>query len=188
MTLYGGTIFVLSIHNKQSSNINFAITLRQLPWKSVKNIVEYYYMWKTTDRSINQRRIKALEAENKVSVIYIADPENEIKKSPKGSTTSAGQDTINSEAGKARTSKRPQEQEESSLNSSAVESTNATLKRRQVTEPKLSTHVACHTTPGENLRFISTRRDKLMRRETFTREQYRHLSRRPWELQAKSRT
>ena len=22
----------------------------QLPWKSVKNVVAYYYMWKTTDR------------------------------------------------------------------------------------------------------------------------------------------
>lgn len=153
----------------------------------MKNIVEYYYMWKTTDRSINQRRIKALEAENKVSVIYIADPENEIKKSPKSLAALSAQDTNNTDSGKPRAVKR--ETDEANLNNSTAESTNAaTLKRRQVTEPKLSTHVACHTTPGENLRFISTRRDKLMRRETFTREQYRHLSRRPWELQAKPRT
>lgn len=145
-------------------------------------------MWKTTDRSINQKRIKALEAENKVSVIYIADPENETKKSPKSVVALTIQETNNTDNAKTRLIKKPQESEESSLTNSATESTNATLKRRQVTEPKLSTHVACLTTPGENLRFISTRRDKLMRKEKFTREQYRHLSRRPWELQARSRT
>lgn len=146
-------------------------------------------MWKTTDRSINQRRIKALEAENKVSVLYIKDPENEIKKSPNNVATTpaaSGPDTNNFESGKPRSLKRPQESEESSLNSS-IENPNATLKRRQVTEPKLSAHVACHTTPGENLRFISTKRHKLARRGMINRKQLRHLSRRPWERRAKSR-
>lgn len=147
-------------------------------------------MWKTTDRSINQRRIKALEAENKVSVLYIKDPENEIKKSPNNvaaAPAASGPDTNNTfESGKPRSLKRPQESEESSLNSS-IENPNATLKRRQVIEPKLSAHAACLTTPGENLRFISTKRHKLARRGMITRKQLRHLSRRPWERRVKPR-
>lgn len=158
----------------------------QLPWKSVKNIVEYYYMWKTTDRSINQRRMKALEAENKVSVLYISDPEGEIKKSPRNPTPTPGSDANTLDSGKTRSLKRTKESEDAPLNST-LENSNATQKRRQVSEPKLSAHVACHTTPGENLRFISTKRHKLMRREMITRKQLRHLSRRPWERRTKSR-
>lgn len=26
----------------------------QLPWKSLTSIIEYYYMWKTTDRYVQQ--------------------------------------------------------------------------------------------------------------------------------------
>ena len=29
-----------------------------LPWKSMKNIIEYFFMWKTTDRYVQQKRIK----------------------------------------------------------------------------------------------------------------------------------
>lgn len=42
-----------------------------LPWKSLKNIVEYYYMWKTTDRYVQQKRAKALESESKLKQVYI---------------------------------------------------------------------------------------------------------------------
>uniref|UniRef100_A0A069DWQ2 Putative histone deacetylase complex mta1 component n=1 Tax=Panstrongylus megistus TaxID=65343 RepID=A0A069DWQ2_9HEMI len=42
-----------------------------LPWKSVKNIIEYYYMWKTTDRYVQQKRVKAVEAESKLKQVYI---------------------------------------------------------------------------------------------------------------------
>ncbi|UYV74521.1 MTA1 [Cordylochernes scorpioides] len=42
-----------------------------LPWKSSKNIVEYYYMWKTTDRYVQQKRAKAIEAESKLKQVYI---------------------------------------------------------------------------------------------------------------------
>jgi len=42
-----------------------------LPWKSLKSIVEYYYMWKTTDRYVQQKRIKASEAESKLKQVYI---------------------------------------------------------------------------------------------------------------------
>lgn len=42
-----------------------------LPWKSIKSIIEYYYMWKTTDRYVQQKRIKAAEAESKLKQVYI---------------------------------------------------------------------------------------------------------------------
>ena len=42
-----------------------------LPWKTLKAIVEYYYMWKTTDRYVQQKRIKAAEAERKLKQVYI---------------------------------------------------------------------------------------------------------------------
>ncbi|KHJ40146.1 BAH domain protein [Trichuris suis] len=42
-----------------------------LPWKSLKNIVEYYYMYKTTDRYVQQKRAKAAEAESRLKQVYI---------------------------------------------------------------------------------------------------------------------
>ncbi|XP_072032215.1 metastasis-associated protein MTA3-like isoform X2 [Amphiura filiformis] len=42
-----------------------------LPWKTLKSIVEYYYMWKTTDRYVQQKRLKAAEAESKLKQVYI---------------------------------------------------------------------------------------------------------------------
>ena len=41
-----------------------------LPWKTVKNIVEYYYMWKTTDRYVQQKRVKAVESEHKLKQVW----------------------------------------------------------------------------------------------------------------------
>ena len=43
----------------------------QLPWKTLKNIVEFFYMWKTTDRYVQQKRVKAVEAESKLKQVYI---------------------------------------------------------------------------------------------------------------------
>lgn len=138
-------------------------------------------MWKTTDRSINQRRMKALEAENKVTVLYISDPENELKRSPNHTATASGPEGSESSAKKASAVKRPQESDEPASNTPS-ENPNATLKRRQITEqlPK-------HTTPGENLRFIATPRYKRVRSEMLTRKQWKHLSRRPWERRVKSK-
>lgn len=51
--------------------MNVAMLWLQLPWKSLKNIVEYYYMWKTTDRYVQQKRVKAVEAESKLKQVYI---------------------------------------------------------------------------------------------------------------------
>lgn len=41
----------------QFPSINAAFPLcPQLPWKSLTSIIEYYYMWKTTDRYVQQVR------------------------------------------------------------------------------------------------------------------------------------
>lgn len=42
-----------------------------LPWKSLPSIVEYYYMWKTTDRYLQQKRLKAVSKECNLTQIYI---------------------------------------------------------------------------------------------------------------------
>lgn len=42
-----------------------------LPWKSFKSIIEYYYTWKTTDRYVQQKRIKLSEQESKLKQVYI---------------------------------------------------------------------------------------------------------------------
>uniref|UniRef100_S4RGI4 Metastasis associated 1 n=1 Tax=Petromyzon marinus TaxID=7757 RepID=S4RGI4_PETMA len=42
-----------------------------LPWKTLSSIIEYYYMWKTTDRYVQQKRLKAAEAESKLKQVYI---------------------------------------------------------------------------------------------------------------------
>ncbi|XP_055373771.1 metastasis-associated protein MTA3 [Condylostylus longicornis] len=42
-----------------------------LPWKTLKQIIEYYYMWKTTDRYVQQKRVKAVAAESKLKQVYI---------------------------------------------------------------------------------------------------------------------
>ncbi|CAF1055358.1 unnamed protein product [Adineta steineri] len=42
-----------------------------LQWKSLKGIIEYYYMWKTTDRYVAQRRLKLAEQENKLKQVFI---------------------------------------------------------------------------------------------------------------------
>ncbi|CAF1540247.1 unnamed protein product, partial [Didymodactylos carnosus] len=48
-----------------------AIQREFLPWKSLKGIIEYYYMWKTTDRYVQQRRLKSAEQENKLKQVFI---------------------------------------------------------------------------------------------------------------------
>ncbi|KRY71618.1 Metastasis-associated protein MTA3 [Trichinella pseudospiralis] len=42
-----------------------------LPWKQLSDIIEYYYMYKTTDRYVQQRRAKAAEAETRLKQVYI---------------------------------------------------------------------------------------------------------------------
>ncbi|OON14778.1 BAH domain protein [Opisthorchis viverrini] len=42
-----------------------------LPWKHPKSLIEFYYMWKTTDHYIQQKRLKAAEAEHHLKQVYI---------------------------------------------------------------------------------------------------------------------
>lgn len=63
--------FVLTHDASAFKNLVRLFFLFQLPWKSLKNIIEYYYMWKTTDRYVQQKRVKAVEAESKLKQVYI---------------------------------------------------------------------------------------------------------------------
>lgn len=49
----------------------YEIRKEVMPWKKMKSIVEYYYMWKTTDRYVNQKKLKANESESKLKQVYI---------------------------------------------------------------------------------------------------------------------
>lgn len=42
-----------------------------LPWKSMRDIVEYYYMWKTTARYTEMQKSKVAEQDNKLKQVYI---------------------------------------------------------------------------------------------------------------------
>jgi len=42
-----------------------------LPWKKISSLIEYYYMWKTTDKYVQQKRMKAAEGDSKVTQIFI---------------------------------------------------------------------------------------------------------------------
>lgn len=133
--------------------------------------------------------MKALEAENKVSVLYISDPEAELKKAAINVSSTPSSEVNNLEQNKTRPIKRSLDNpEEPTFNAASMEISNATQKRRQVSEPRLSAHVSSCYSPGENLRFISTPRHKAQRRELITRKQLRHLSRRPWERRTRLRT
>jgi len=42
-----------------------------LSWKTHSSLAEYYYLWKTTDRYVQQKRVKAVESESKLKQVYI---------------------------------------------------------------------------------------------------------------------
>uniref|UniRef100_A0A0N5AUV2 Metastasis-associated protein MTA3 n=1 Tax=Syphacia muris TaxID=451379 RepID=A0A0N5AUV2_9BILA len=42
-----------------------------LPWKSIRDIIEYYYMWKTTNRYVELKKNKAIDQESKLKQVYI---------------------------------------------------------------------------------------------------------------------
>ncbi|XP_011880595.1 PREDICTED: metastasis-associated protein MTA3 isoform X2 [Vollenhovia emeryi] len=60
-----------------------------LPWKSLKNVIEYYYMWKTTDRYVQQKRVKAVEAESKLKQVYIPNYPNKTPMSTTAPSTAS---------------------------------------------------------------------------------------------------
>lgn len=66
-------LFIINdwFHEWMNKWINTLCIESQLPWKTLKNLVEYYYMWKTTDRYVQQKRVKAVEAESKLKQVYI---------------------------------------------------------------------------------------------------------------------
>ncbi|KAL3286666.1 hypothetical protein HHI36_001164 [Cryptolaemus montrouzieri] len=86
-----------------------------LPWKTLKNIIEYYYMWKTTDRYVQQKRIKAAEAESKLKQVYIP---NYNKPNPAAMNNNKGVVNGNSNGGTDLTA---------SLGGKACESCNVTV-------------------------------------------------------------
>lgn len=63
-----------------------------MPWKRMKNMVEYYYMWKTTDRYVQQKKLKANESESKLKQVYIPNYNNskQMNNGISGGTISAG--------------------------------------------------------------------------------------------------
>ncbi|XP_037805627.1 metastasis-associated protein MTA3 isoform X2 [Lucilia sericata] len=63
-----------------------------LPWKTLKQIIEYYYMWKTTDRYVQQKRVKAVEAELKLKQVYI--PQYNATTTTKGNSGGVGATTV----------------------------------------------------------------------------------------------
>lgn len=38
----------------EAPHVHMPPPVAQLPWKSLTSIIEYYYMWKTTDRYVQQ--------------------------------------------------------------------------------------------------------------------------------------
>ncbi|KAL0621082.1 LOW QUALITY PROTEIN: Metastasis-associated protein MTA3 [Plecturocebus cupreus] len=54
--------------------LNSLFKRSHLPWKSLTSIIEYYYMWKTTDRYVQQKRLKAAEAESKLKQLMSVIP------------------------------------------------------------------------------------------------------------------
>lgn len=64
-----------------------------LPWKSLSSIIEYYYMWKTTDKYVQQKRMKAQEGDSKVTQIFIPSSNTAINLTLAIQTTSQYQVT-----------------------------------------------------------------------------------------------
>ncbi|EPB67049.1 Myb-like DNA-binding domain protein [Ancylostoma ceylanicum] len=61
-----------------------------LPWKSPRDIVEYYYMWKTTNRYVEQKKKKNAEHESKLKQVYIPNHSKASGPSVKGTEPCEG--------------------------------------------------------------------------------------------------
>ncbi|KAF7488412.1 Metastasis-associated protein MTA3 [Sarcoptes scabiei] len=62
-----------------------------LPWKSIKNLIEYYYFWKTTDRYVQRKRVKAVENDSKLKQVFVPSFNNK-----QSSTSVNGSNDLNS--------------------------------------------------------------------------------------------
>ena len=58
--LHINTVIIIYISVKVLCVFISKLLSLQLPWKSITSIVEYYYMWKTTDRYVRQVSYTAL--------------------------------------------------------------------------------------------------------------------------------
>ncbi|XP_019864285.1 PREDICTED: metastasis-associated protein MTA3-like isoform X2 [Amphimedon queenslandica] len=72
------------------------IQRRYLPWKPLKSIIAYYYMWKTTDRYQIQKRHRMIEKQNdlKEVIVHIRTPSGAPPSGPRdltGKAASAGE-------------------------------------------------------------------------------------------------
>lgn len=64
------------IHRFEEGNQKFqkefiAIRENYLPWKEINSIIEFYYMWKTSDRCVDQKKRKMTEKEQKLKNVFI---------------------------------------------------------------------------------------------------------------------
>ena len=65
-----------------------------LPWKSMRNIIEYFFMWKTSDRYIQHKKLKAIENESKLKQVYVPSYTNKSTRlqGPNGEIIVRGRD------------------------------------------------------------------------------------------------
>ena len=145
-------------------------------------------MWKTTDRSIIQRKMKALEAENKVTILYITDPHNESKKSPRNNesvTKTANSETNMSKSHEsdqaAPATKKPNPSGSNSGGNSAsssagTTSTNSTTTKvkQESDEPTLSS--SNPTNEGTNSTLKRRQETEQLRKHTTPGEHIRFIA------------
>ncbi|KAG9508674.1 Metastasis-associated protein MTA3, partial [Fragariocoptes setiger] len=167
-----------------------------LPWKSMKNIIEYYYMWKTTDRSVQQKRMKAIEAENKLKEIKVplSQRHGALNGLPDGHPTSSSGRPCEScgQTLSPRWHSWGSAHMECRLCNECwiywkkygglkfVDRLGET-KRRQLTTPSLISQINFEgiDRKTEDLMFVASKATKKMRR-SFSEEQYKRFRRRPW--------
>lgn len=65
--------------DKLGKNFN-EIKRDYLPWKTINSIVEYYYLWKTTDRYVTRKQLKESQS-RKLNHFYMPNQLVEVKKS-----------------------------------------------------------------------------------------------------------
>ena len=65
-----------------------------LPWKTMRGIVEYFFMWKTSDRYIQHKKLKAVENESKLKQVYVPSYTNKSTRlqGPNGEIIVRGRD------------------------------------------------------------------------------------------------
>ena len=80
----------LEKHGKEFDNIK----RDYLPWKRMRNMIEYFFMWKTSDRYIQHKKLKAVENESKLKQVYVPSYTNKSTRlqGPNGEIIVRGRD------------------------------------------------------------------------------------------------